>query len=149
MKLQVVLSTATVAVAVSAGTAGAAPAPPINAGCGRSGMTHSAAEPTVSLASSALTLRYYGEVHGVVRGSQTAAVTVSMKQAGGRLVGGTTGHTYTCTVPNRSSVSLPLNIYGRTLVRRHGRLAVRLTLQLVNGSGVRNTVHLSGVIRRG
>jgi hypothetical protein len=82
-----------------------------------------------------------------VRGNQTAAATVSITQAGGRRVGGTATGTYTCTTPRNSVVSLPLNRYGQTLVRRHGRLKVQLTLHLVNGSGVRNTIVLRGVIR--
>ncbi len=44
-------------------------------------------------------------------------------------------------------VSLPLNAYGRKLVERHGRLAVKLTFSLVNGSGMRDYRILSGVIR--
>lgn len=126
----------------------AAQLPPANSGCGEYGPTRSDARPTASLSSRTLTLRYTGRVRMAVRGNQTAAATVSITQAGGRRVGGTQSATYTCTTPGRSVVALPLNSYGRALVRRHGQLRVRLILHLVNGSGVRSTVRLVGVIRR-
>ena len=120
--------------------------PPAGSGCGESGPTQSEARPIASLASKTLTLRDTGRVRLLVRGNQTAAATVSITQDGGRRVGGTNADQYTCTTPDTGIVSLPLNVYGRALVRRHGRLPVRLTVHLVNGSGVRNTVRLSGVI---
>jgi len=36
---------------------------------------------------------------------------------------------------------------GRKVVRRHGRLAVKLTFRIINGSGVTNKRVLSGVIK--
>lgn len=134
--------------AALAAPAGVASVPPTNSGCGQSGPTHSDARPTAALASKMLTLRYTGQVRVRVRGDQTAAATVAITQAGGRRVGGTPSGRYTCTTPGESIVSLPLNSYGRALVRRHGQLRVQLTLHLVNGSGMRNTVRLAGVIRR-
>lgn len=128
--------------------AGAASVPPANSGCGQSGPTHSDARPTAALASKTLTLRDTSRVRVLVRGDQTAAVTVAITQAGGRRVGGTASGRYTCTTPGKSIVSLPLNRYGSALVRRHGELRVRLTLHLVNRSGTRNTIRLAGVIRR-
>lgn len=136
------------AFAALAAPAGATSLPPAGSGCGESGPTHSHTRPTASLTSKTLALRYTGRVRVRLRGNQTAAATVSMFQAGGRRVGGTPRGGYTCTRPGEGAVSLPLNGYGRALVRRHGQLGVRLTLRLVNGSGVRNTVRLSGVISR-
>jgi len=40
-----------------------------------------------------------------------------------------------------------LSDYGRKIVRRHGRLAVKLTFRIINGSGVTNKRVLSGVIK--
>jgi hypothetical protein len=146
MNLRVAFLT-TVAGAALAAPAGAATWPPSASGCGQNGPTMSDARPTAALASTTLRLRYTGAVRVLLRGNQTAAATVSITQAGGRSVGGTASGRYTCTTPGQGIVSLPLNHYGRTLVRRHGVLRVHLTLRLVNGSGVRNTVSLSGVIR--
>jgi hypothetical protein len=74
-------------------------------------------------------------------------MTVQIAQVGGRRVGGTSPVGYTCSAPGDSVLALPLNAYGRALVRRHGRVAVKLTCRLVNGSGVTNVRVLSGVIR--
>lgn len=152
MSIRVVLLAATGATAL-AGPAGAASPPPgFPGGCRDFGSAAPTADkPTVSLASSTLTLRNKDRVRVriVVRGNQATQATVSIAQPGGRLVGGTDRGTYTCTFPDSSVVSLPLNSYGRALVRRHRKLSVRLTWQLVNGSGVRNTVRLSGVVRPG
>ncbi len=84
---------------------------------------------------------------GVMRGNQTAAMTVKVSQVGGKRVGGTMPGSYTCATPNAGVVSVPINAYGRKLVRRHGRLAVKLTFRLINGSGVTHTRVWSGVIR--
>jgi hypothetical protein len=127
--------------------ASAADWPPANSGCGDDGPTKSVAEPTVRLTSATLRLRDSGRVRLSVRGNQTAAMTVKIAQAGGKRVGGTTAGSYTCTTPENSVVAAPLNTYGRTLVQRHGRLAVKITFRLINGSGVRNTRVLSGVVK--
>ncbi|WP_205696541.1 hypothetical protein [Conexibacter sp. SYSU D00693] len=130
-----------------AAPAAAGSLPPVHSGCGDAGPTQSDTRPTASLASKTLTLRYTGRARMRLIGNQTAAVTVAITQAGGRRVGGTSEGGYTCSRPEAGLVALPINEYGRRLVRRHGSLRVRLTLHLVNGSGVRNTVRLSGVIR--
>lgn len=134
------------AYALLGATAGTASVPPVQAGCGAGGLTRSAASPAVALASGALTLRSTGRAGAIVSGNQVAAATVSIKQAGGRRVGGTAPGTYTCTAPGESVVALPLNRYGRALIDRDRKLLVQLTWRLVNGSGVRSTVRLSGVI---
>ena len=147
MKLRLVLLAAGAWVVLAA-PAGAATWPPADSGCGQSGPTKTQARPTAVLASKTLRLRTTGAVRVYLRGNQTAAASVSITQAGGRRVGGTAAGGYTCTTPKEGIVALPMNSYGRALVRRHGQLRVRLTLRLVNGSGVRDTVTLSGTIRR-
>ncbi len=129
-----------------AAQASAAELPPANSGCGDDGPTMSDMKPTVRLTSATLRLRDSGRVRVYLRGSQTAAMTVKIAQVGGKRVGGTTG-SYTCTTPRNSVVAMPLNAYGRKLVRRHGRLAVKITFRLINGSGVTNKRVLSGVIK--
>lgn len=133
--------------AAHAATGPAATWPPANSGCGEDGPTSSSDRPTVALTSRALRLGDTGRVRAQVRGDQTAATTVTITQAGGKRVGGTVAGTYTCATPARAVVSLPINDYGRKLVRRHGRLEVTLTFRLVNGSGVQSTVRRSAVIR--
>jgi hypothetical protein len=97
----------------------------------------------VQLVSTMLTVGDTGRVRMLVYGGdQTAAATVSITQESGRTVGATPSGGYTCTTAGESTILLPLNHYGRALVRRHGNIGVRLTWQLVNGSGVRNTVGL-------
>jgi hypothetical protein len=121
--------------------------PPVNAGCGAYGMAMSQNRPTVRVTS--LRLRDTGQVRIGVRGNQTAATKVRIAQDGGRRVGGTPADGYTCTRPDvntTSRISVPLNAYGRKLVRRHGRLPVKVTFRLINGSGVTNTRVVSGVI---
>ena len=121
--------------------------PPAGSGCGDDGLTQSASRPTLTLTSATLPLRDTGRVRIYIRGTQTAAMTVKMAQVGGRRVGGTNPGGYTCTTSGTSVVAPALNAYGRKLVARHGRLAVKLTFRLVNGSGVRHTRVWSGVIR--
>ncbi len=128
-------------------TGSAANWPPANSGCGENGPTMSSDRPTVELASDALGLRDTGRVRVSLRGNQTAATAVTIAQIGGRRVGGTASGTYTCITPAAGVVSLPLNDYGRRLVRRHGELKVTLAFRLVNGSGVTNTVRRVGVVR--
>jgi hypothetical protein len=126
-----------------------ATAPPVASGCGDDGPTMSASRPTMTLPRT-LTLRSTGRVRIVLTSaSQTAAATVKLAQAGGRRVGGTAPGTHTCTNGARASstVSVPLDAYGRRLVRRHGHLRVRVTLNLVNGSDVTNRVRGLAVIR--
>jgi hypothetical protein len=130
-----------------AANASAAEFPPANSGCGDDGPTMSESRPTVRLTSAALRLRDTGRVRIHLRGNQTASMTVRIAQVGGRRVGGTNPGGYTCTTPRESIVAAPLNAYGRRLVRRHGRLAVKLAFRLINGSGVTNTRVLSGVIK--
>jgi hypothetical protein len=124
-----------------------APWPPANAGCGDDGPTMSVAPPTVRLTSDTLRLTPKGGVRIRLRGNQTAAMFVKISQVGGMRVGGTQSGTYTCTVPGNFINSHPLSDYGRRLVRRHGRLAVKLTFRIINGSGVTNKRVLLGVIR--
>lgn len=121
--------------------------PPANSGCGDDGPTKSDIQPTVRLTSATLRLRDSGRVRISVRGSQTAAMTVKIAQVGGKRVGGTSAGSYTCTTPRNSVIAPSLNAYGRKLVRRHGRLAVKVTFRLINGSGVTNKRLLSGVIK--
>jgi len=130
-----------------ASPASAADWPPAASGCGEDGPTKSSEPPTLTRISSTLVLRYTGDARMYVRGTQTAAMTVSIAQAGGRRVGGTPRGGYTCSDPTYSRLALPLNSYGRKLVRRHGRLRVSVVFRIVNGSGVTNTVRSSGVIR--
>lgn len=122
-----------------------APWPPANAGCGENGTTKSDIAPTVRLTSATLRLTPRG-VRIRLRGSQTAAMFVKIAQVGGKRVGGTTAGSYTCTTPRNSVIAPSLSAYGRKLVRRHGRLAVKITFRLINGSGVTNKRVLSGVI---
>ena len=122
--------------------------PPANAGCGAWGMAMTHTPPTVMVTS--LRLRDTGRVRIGVRGNQTAATTVNIAQVGGKRVGGTLPGRYTCTrrdVNVISTMSVPLNAYGRKLVRRHGRLVVKVTFRLINGSGVTNRLVLSGVMK--
>lgn len=121
--------------------------PPVGAGCGPNGPTRSATPPTAALASSTILLRDTGRIRMLVRGNQTAGATVVVSQAGGRRVGGTDGSTYTCIGPGTEAVALPLNAYGRALVRRHRQLRVLVRMRLVNGSGVGDTVALTGTVR--
>jgi hypothetical protein len=121
--------------------------PPANAGCGDDGLTKSDSQPSVRLTSTTLRLRDSGRVRISVRGTQTAAMTLTIAQAGGKRVGGTSAGGYTCTTPSNGIVALPLNAYGRKLVQRHGRLVVKITFRLINGSGVTNKRVLSGVIK--
>lgn len=107
----------------------------------------SSSRPTVRLTSTTLRLRDTGRVRIYVRGNQTAAMTVNIGQIGGKRVGGTSAGGYTCTTPSNGIVALPLNAYGRKLVQRHGRLAVKITFRLINGSSVTNKRVLSGVIK--
>lgn len=130
-----------------AAPASAAEWPPANAGCGDDGPTMSDNRPTVRLTSATLRLRDSGRVRIYLRGNQTAAMTVKIAQVGGKQVGGTARGVYSCTTPRNSVVATPLNAYGRKLVRRHGRLAVKLTFRLINGSGVMHKRVLSGVIK--
>ncbi len=121
--------------------------PPANFGCGDDGPTKSDSQPTVRLTSATLRLRDSGRVRISVRGNQTAAMTVKIAQLGGKRVGGTAADSYTCTTPRNSVVAPSLNAYGRKLVRRHGRLAVKITFRLINGSGVTSKRVLWGVIK--
>lgn len=121
--------------------------PPANSGCGDDGPTKSDSQPTVRLTSATLRLRDSGRVRISVRGSQTAAMTVKIAQVGGKRVGGTAARGYTCTTPRNTVIAPSLNAYGRKLVRRHGRLAVKITFRLINGSAVTNKRVLSGVIK--
>lgn len=116
--------------------------PPANSGCGDDGATMSSSQPTVRLSATTLRLRDSGRVRIYLRGNQTAAMTVNIGQ-----IGGTRGTGYTCTTPSNGIVALPLNAYGQKLVQRHGRLAVKITFRLINGSGVMNKRVLSGVIK--
>lgn len=127
--------------------ASAADVPPANSGCGDDGPTKTDGQPTVRLTSATLRLRDSGRVRISVRGNQTAAMTVKIAQVGGKRVGGTAEGSYTCTTPRNSVVAPALNTYGRKLVQRHGRLAVKITFRLINGSGVTNKRVLSGVIK--
>ena len=74
-------------------------------------------------------------------------MTVKIAQVGGKRVGGTAAGGYTCTTPRNTVIAPSLNAYGRKLVRRHGRLAVKITFRLINGSGVTTKRVLSGVIK--
>ena len=121
--------------------------PPASSGCGDDGPTMSSSRPTVRLTSTTLRLRDTGRVRIHLRGNQTAATTVTIAQVGGKRVGGTRAGGYTCTTPRNGIVALPLNAYGRRLVQRHGRLAVKITFRLINGSGVTNKRVLPGVIK--
>ncbi len=134
-------------IGVLAAPASAADFPPANSGCGDDGPTMSGSTPTVRLTSATLRLRDTGRARIFLRGNQTAAMTVKVSQVGGKRVGGTMPGSYTCATPNAGVVSVPINAYGRKLVRRHGRLAVKLTFRLINGSGVTHTRVWSGVIR--
>ncbi len=121
--------------------------PPVNVGCGENGTTKSDIQPTVRLTSATLRLTRRGGVGIRLRGNQTAAMFVKIAQVGGKRVGGTAAGSYTCTTPRNSVIAPSLNAYGRKLVRRRGRLRVRITFRLINGTGVTNTRVLSGVIR--
>lgn len=121
--------------------------PPAHSGCGDDGPTKSDSHPTVRLTSATLRLRDSGRVRISMRGNQTAAMTVKIAQVGGKRVGGTAAGSYTCTTPRNSVITPSLNAYGRKLVRRHGRLGVKITFRLINGSGVTNKRVLSGVIK--
>lgn len=148
LKLKTLLIVTCVVVPV-ASQAHAEVTPPADSGCGSSGPTKSAATPTVRLAT-ALSATQTGRVRlRLLDATQTAAVAVRIRQKGGRLVGGNTNHSYTCTTADAhdKTVSVPLNGYGRALLRHRDRLVVTVTLRLINGSGVRNTVSRSAVIR--
>lgn len=82
-----------------------------------------------------------------MRGNQVAATKVRIAQVGGRRVGGTEPRSFTCAAPRNSVISIPINAYGRKLVRRNGRLAVKITFRLINGSGVKHARVWSGVIK--
>jgi hypothetical protein len=124
-----------------------APWPPANAGCGDNGPSMSATPPTVSLTSATVRMSPRGGVRIRLRGNQTAAMSVKIAQVGGKRLAGTERGTYNCTVPGNFTNSHPFSAYGRNLVRRHGRLAVKLTFRIINGSGVTNKRVLSGIIR--
>lgn len=117
-----------------------------NAGCGDDGLTASPNRPTVRLTTATVRMRDTRARIFLV-GDQTAAMTVKIAQVGGKTVGGTPHGSYTCATRGPGVVSTSLNAYGRALVRRHGRLAVKLTFRLINGSGVRHTRVWSAVIR--
>jgi hypothetical protein len=129
--------------------ASAAHFPPANAGCGDNGLTQSQHRPTVTLTSATLRLRYTGHARIFLRGNQTAAMTVKIAQVGGKRVGGTPAGGYTCAIPEAGTVAVPISAYGRKLVRRHGRLAVKMTFRLINGSGVKHIRVWSAVIKLG
>ena len=140
---------AVVGLAASAGVAAPTSAshlPTANAGCGDDGPTMSPNRPTVRLTSATVRLRVT-RARIFVRGNQTAGMIVKIAQVGGKTVGGTPHGTYTCATPEAGVVSTSLNGYGRKLVRRHGRLAVKLTFRLINGSGVRHNRVWSAVIK--
>jgi hypothetical protein len=122
--------------------------PPANAGCG-DGTAKSDIQPTVKLSSATLRTTPQRHVHILMRGTQTAGMFVKISQVGGKRVGGTEPGSYTCASPGTFTISIPLSDYGRKIVRRHGRLAVKLTFRLINGSGVTNKRVLSGVIKPG
>ena len=124
-----------------------APWPPANAGCGENGTTKSDIAPTVRLTSATLRLTPRGGVRIGLRGSQTAAMFVKIAQVGGKRVGGSERGSYNCTATGNFTNSQRLSDYGRKLVRRHRRLAVKLTFRIINGSGVTNKRVLSGVIK--
>jgi len=88
-----------------------------------------------------------GGVRIRLRGDQTAAMFVKLAQVGGKRVGGTERGSYNCTAPGTFTNSQRLSDYGRKVVRRHGRLAVKLTFRIINGLGVTNKRVLSGVIK--
>lgn len=146
MRIQATLLAGVLGAALTAHAA-AAQSPPARSGCGDDGPTMSATPPTVRLASSTLRLRSTGHVRVHVRGTQTAAMTVKIAQAGGRRIGGTRPGTYTCATPHDGIVAVPLSGFGRRLVHRHGRLTVKVTFRLTNGSGVTSTRVQSAVIR--
>lgn len=124
-----------------------APWPPANAGCGENGPTTSDIEPTVRLTSATLRLTPRGGVRLRLHGNQTAAMFVKIAQVGGKRVGGSARGSYNCTAPGSFTNSQRLSDYGRKLVRRHRRLAVKLTFRIINGSGATNKQVLSGVIK--
>lgn len=124
-----------------------APWPPANAGCGENGSTRSDDQPTVRLTSATLRLTPRGGVRIRLRGNQTAAMFVKIAQVGGTRVGGSERGSYNCAAPGSFTNSQGLSDYGRKLVGRHGRLAVKLTFRIINGSGVTNKRVLSGVIK--
>ena len=124
-----------------------APWPPANSGCGDDGATRSDIRPTVGLTSATFRLTTRGRLRIRLRGNQTAAMFVKVAQVGGKRVGGTERGTYNCMAPGNFLNSPLLSDYGRKLVRRHGRLVVKLTFRIINGSGVTNKRVLSGVIR--
>jgi hypothetical protein len=124
--------------------------PPAGAGCGENGLTRSQNRPTVTLTSTTFPVRgtktgVGGRVRIPIRANQTAASNVKIAQVGGKHVGGSVG--YICTEPTKRTASVDLNGYGARLVQRHGRLAVKVTFRLINGSGVTHTRVWSGVIR--
>ena len=82
--------------------------------------------------------------------NQTAGAIVRLIQRGGRSVGGTASGKYTCTDASvgAETAAVPLNDYGRRLMRRQGSLRVTLRFRLTNGSGVTNTIQRAAVIRR-
>ena len=121
--------------------------PPANAGCGENGPSMSTVPPTVRLTSAILRMTLSGRVRIRLRGNQIAAMFVKIAQVGGKRLGGTQRGTYNCTAPGSFDNSPLLSDYGRKLVRRHGRLAVKLTFRIINGSGVTDKRVLSGVIR--
>jgi hypothetical protein len=125
--------------------------PPTAAGCGEKGLTRSQKRPTVRLTSTAFPVRgantgLSGRVRIPIRANQTAASYVKIAQVGGKRVGGTVGG-YICTEPTKRTASVSLDGYGARLVQRHGRLAVRVTFRLINGSGVTHVRSWLGVIR--
>ena len=125
--------------------------PPAGAGCGENGLTRSQNRPTVRLTSTTFPVRgtntgVGGRVRIPIRATQTAASNVKIAQVGGKRVGGTIGG-YICTEPTKRTASVAVNGYGAKLVKRHGRLAVKVTFRLINGSGVTHTRVWSGVIR--
>jgi len=121
--------------------------PPANAGCGENATTKSDIQPTVRLTSATLRLTPRGGVRIRLRGDQTAAMFVKLAQVGGKRVGGTERGSYNCAAPGTFTNSQRLSDYGREIVRRHGRLVVKLTFRIINGSGITNKRVLSGVIK--
>jgi hypothetical protein len=113
--------------------------------------------PTVRLTSTTFPMRAEagqastGRVRIPVHANQIAATKVKLAQVRGKRVGGTAGGSYTCTEPTKHTVSVALDAFGVKLVRRHHRLAVKVTFRLINGSGVTHTAlgrASSGLSRR-
>lgn len=122
--------------------------PPANSGCGDDGPTQSASVPTVRLTSASLRLRDTGRARIYLRGNQTAAMTVTIAQVGGKRVGGTTPAN--TPAPPRPGTASWLRRSMPTAASSCGEMAgwrSRSPSGLINGSGATNTRVLSGVIR--